>query len=225
MNAWEMLGSYHQLQVKGPLWCPQRFADDRADFEKWYFDLSPVPKGRIALPRPKPISPIQMQARTVADMDEYPRWRFLHRFSREERNHFLCVYAKLQSESLWWVVKAVDWAGPCGVLVFYPDMPEEPLRHELVKANYSDHWLADHESSWGVRSRKAGCQLHFRGSEGGGKPMNVHIDLNNPGILTGPIGAVCHYCRDLKNRKTTHTLAALRRALVGQGSLAIGELP
>ena len=203
MNPWQTLNPDVQKDLIQPLFDPKRFAGDRSDYnvwyQKWYHGVGAASQGP---PR---------------ELERYAEWRFNHRFSHEERNSFLCVYAKLKREGLWTFVKSIDWAGSHGEMLFWPTLSRAELQRFLTRHDYSDAWMADWgDKEWGLRSNRTGVQLHFWGKSDL-KPVNVHIDLHNPGKSNNPFTALRHKVSDDWGRSTTHTVQELHKGLIDQG--------
>lgn len=97
-----------------------------------------------------------------------------------EANTFLALYSKLEDERLWRYVHKVQWTGGTGVLVFTPNVKVRKFRALLAGRGYGDWWNASRGARWGVRSRYAGPELHFKAGDAYGS-VHVHIDVRNPG--------------------------------------------
>jgi len=162
----------------------------------------------------------------VQPQDVWPEWRFdsgWSGFNLEGRQCFLCVHAKLQREHLWNEVQTVLWVGDHGEMNFVPTRPVEALRCDLLSRGYVTSWFAGWGDGWdwGLRSRLAGVELHFRGRRAQ-NTVNVHIDLHNPGARPGaePSGlreAMDHKLLDEVRRTQTHAWYHLMTALAYQG--------
>jgi hypothetical protein len=145
----------------------------------------------------------------------------------DQRNHFLILYSKLKSQSLWSEVSSVTWTGPQAVALFHTVRPESEFRELLLNGDYGDYWSASRSARWGVRSRFRGAELHFKASRDlSPGTLNVHMDLHNPGDpkrgeatdwYQELFGALLHFQLDLRERAATHTLPALVRALRNEG--------
>jgi hypothetical protein len=185
---------------------PTRYSYDQKPFQNWVIQYYPSP---------------------ITLYDVYPEWRFNNEvaggFTKEGRNSFLCIYAKLEHEDLWSEVKTVFWVGRTGEMLFVPDKKSEELRNSLVKQGYGDWWHAqDCGDVWGVRSPLRGTQLHFREPKDPKGVINVHIDLHNPGVRKGIPSpedinyAARHLILDKTERPKTHVWSKLREALEQQ---------
>jgi hypothetical protein len=158
----------------------------------------------------------------------YPEWRFNNGvdsgFTKEGRNSFLCIYAKLKHEELWSEVKTVFWVGPTGEMDFVPQKKSEALHNSLMdtktrKRGYGDWWLASKIGhAWGVRSPVIGTELHFRDGKDPHGVINVHIDLHIPGDRKhGTLQQALEHKRlDDDERPNTHVWPELRKALEEQ---------
>jgi hypothetical protein len=229
-NAWAMLAANVREDLRNKLTDPDVYGDygnadnGRKDvpgarsFNDWYKQYY-VPPGGL---RPR-----------VERLKVFAEWRFNHALTSDERNSFLCVYAKVKAEGLWEQVKTVNWVGDRGQILFVPVLTQDALRDLLRSSGYGDWWFASHKCKWGLRSRFRGTQLHFRGE--GEKRVNVHIDIHNPGDPTTPgaeptnaleeLGqAITHSRLDDKQRGSTHTPPQLRAALNAAG-LAVLSVP
>lgn len=83
-----------------------------------------------------------------------------------------------------------------------------------------DHkWKFWKKAEWGLRSPAMGAELHFKKTKRDNttNTVNVHIDLNNPGKTLNLGEAIDHNVQDEMCRATTHTLDAVRGALLAQG--------
>jgi hypothetical protein len=216
MNPWQTLNADVQKDLVRPLFDLRRFESDRSDYnawyQKWYSGVGAPPQGP---PR---------------ELERYAEWRFNHRFSHEERNSFLCLYAKVKREGLWSLVKSIDWAGSHGEMVFWPTRSWAGLQQILRRRGYSDAWFADggpfrKRKEWGLRSNRTGVELHFRGKEDNLEPVNVHIDLHNPGNSKDLDVGIRHNISDLQQRETTHTVPNLRQGLIDQGVRNVVQVP
>jgi hypothetical protein len=225
-NPWRLLPASAGRDIQDRLKDPQRYEWSQEWFRQWVQ---------------------RFYSKTPPHLEElFPEWRFNHGFAYEldrvndpefghaavayaQRNSFLCVYAKLRKEGLWYWVQTVFYAGADGSVHFRPAGGAVELKHYLLtlttnkEHDYGDWWRANHEPGWdwGLRSRLQGAQLHFRGRESGPgdlRPLvNVHLDLHNPGNSDNPATALGHHRQDLKKRKETHTVTALQEALRAQG--------
>lgn len=88
-----------------------------------------------------------------------------------------CLVAKMTRDAVWRFVRAIRYVGQDGVLLFEPSLEPAALQRALAARGFGPWWAAGRGRPWGVRSRLRGLQLHFRG----GSPVNVHLDLENPG--------------------------------------------
>lgn len=213
MNPWRTLDLHTKKDLIDPLFDRARFDQgDRADYDAWsrqYYQEAGAPSGQ-----------------PPAHLERYAEWRFNHRFSHEERNSLLCVYAKLKHEGLWHLVRSINWAGTHGELDFWPTLPQEWLRDYLRAHDFSEACLADMgKGKWGLRSNKVGVELHFRGRIDGTGPVNAHIDLHNPGNICEPGQAIEHKISDDWRRTKTHTVRDIRAGLIWQGVRNIQQVP
>lgn len=144
-----------------------------------------------------------------------------NRLTPPQRLSLACLYAKLRSDGVWGEVGAITWVGNHGELNFRPRGDGEQLRRSLAARGFGDHAFASAgDASWGLRSARTGCQLHFRyGGTRLGEKAEAHLDLNNPGaglrnlILLGPR----HLAEDGTRRTRTHRADALLEALEASG--------
>ncbi len=221
-NHWRILANGWQPQPMGDvvriadlsdvLVDQTRYIWEQTPFSKWFNQYYP---GRHIIPKLV-----------------YPEWRFNEGvdggFTKEGRNSFLCIYAKLKHEGLWSEVKTVHWVGPTGEMLFVPQKKSEQLQNDLVKQGYGDWFHAKKIGhAWGVRSRVIGAELHFLDPKDKNGFINVHIDLHNPGELKledlgNPIAyamAARHWQLDDNERPNTHVWSELRKTLEQQGVL------
>jgi hypothetical protein len=224
-NHWRILANVWQPQPLGDVVRIVDLSDVLLDPTRMGWDKGKGPFGPFLVwvnqyYRNRPITPTNV----------YPEWRFNNGvdggFTKEGRNSFLCIYAKLKHEGLWSEVKTVHWVGPTGAMLFVPQRKSEQLQNFLVKQGYGDWWHAKKIGhAWGVRSRVIGAELHFRDPKDKNGFIDVHIDLHNPGEqkvedLVDPIAlarAAMHWKLDDDERPNTHVWSKLREALDQQG--------
>jgi hypothetical protein len=169
----------------------------------------------------KSSSTIKTHRNTIGVIDAkkvYPEWRFNHQMSTRERNCLLCIYAKMRHEGIWRSISSISWISPRAELDFYTKSSPQSLRINLLKKGYTDAWYAKATNNlWGLRSARAGVQLHFRGLKNG--KVNVHIDSNNPSKGGSLYAGLKHLCYDSgeDTRNKTHSPAKLRHGLIKQG--------
>jgi len=130
LNPWRILAGLRGLrtdttyveipEISDRLLDPSRFAWDRGLLKAWSDQ-----QFRDKRKDPATGWPIDNDGRVIPPEKLYPEWRFNHQverdgsgFTREGRNSFLCVYAKMKREGLWAEVKTVRWVGPNGEILF-----------------------------------------------------------------------------------------------------------
>lgn len=204
-NAWRTLPQAVQQDLIGPMFENDRYRKyDIGDYQKWFKDYY---QGAAFDGTMRPVH-----------MDRYAEFRFNWRFTPEERNHMMVVYAKIKAENLWSLVSSIIWGGPCASLMFYPQGGPEAFFRHVKSHQFGRQWGSKMLAPEGVRSNRAGAELHFKQCKDPAGAVGGHIDLHNPSgdVAPGNTG-LSHWWQDDVRRKATHTLAAVRAAILAQG--------
>jgi hypothetical protein len=239
-GPWGALSNSLKKDLEGPLFDKTRYIQDKAAFKAWWSQefTEDAATGRLKSKLAPFLPPIDF--RTL-----YVEWRWNNAanqgFTQSGRNAFLCVYAKLKSERLWTFVGSADWVGETGAILFHPSGGASALRSYLLAHDYGPWWFAGwgkdgkgRDYAWGLRSAEIGAGLHFRASRDPDAPINVHIDLNNPGtdrvdveggqspdeaVGTSLGRGLGHKIFDDELRGATHNAKTLRGALARRGTI------
>jgi len=149
---------------------------------------------------------------------------------RDHRESLLALYAKLVKENAWEFIGKISYVGQSGDINFYPDQGDTVrLRKGIAKLGYADVFRASDNADWGVRSLKAGVELHFKttSKEPGKMECHVHIDFFNPAsedaardyatALRAAYKAGEHIYKDLYDWAENHTTDEVIKKVEAQG--------